>query len=57
MEKWIDFQAMREQADFAAILAHYGIELPRGGRRQIKVRCPFHEDGSSTASAAKPQAT
>ena len=36
----IDFEVVKEQADFATILAHYGVTVPPG-RVQIKVLCPL----------------
>lgn len=42
-QPYIDFRHVREHADFAAILAHYGLKLSGRGRQQ-KLRCPFHDD-------------
>lgn len=39
----VDFQHVRSHADFAAVLAHYGIEL-KGTGEQRKALCPFHTD-------------
>ncbi len=41
--QWIDFGALKEAADFTAILAHYDIKARRTGV-QLSARCPFHED-------------
>lgn len=42
----IDFKHVREHADFAAVIAAYGIELKQDGSKpdQFKALCPFHED-------------
>ncbi len=47
----IDFGVVKEQADFAAVLAHYGVTVP-GNRVQIKVLCPLpgHEETSPSCS-------
>ena len=39
----LDFAYVREHADFATVLAHYGIE-PIGNVPQLKAHCPFHDD-------------
>lgn len=42
----IDFKYVREHADFAAVLAHYGIDFKKDGQKpgQFKALCPFHDD-------------
>ena len=42
----IDFKHIRQHADIAAVMAHYGIELQKDGSRadQFKGLCPFHKD-------------
>lgn len=42
----IDFKHVRQHADFARVLADYGLELSKDGTRpdQHKCLCPFHED-------------
>src|SRR6056297_741437 len=44
--KRIDFKHVRAGADFAAVLAAYGLELKKDGSKpsQFKALCPFHED-------------
>lgn len=46
MAKRIDFKHVRTNADFGAVLAHYGIELHKDGSKdgQFKGLCPFHDD-------------
>ena len=46
---WIDYSKVREELDFAAVLAHYNIDYPTG-REQVKVRCPFHDDDDPSLS-------
>jgi len=48
-KQWIDFTAVREALDFAAVLSHYGIDAP-SGQNQFKVHCPFHEDSTPSCS-------
>jgi DNA primase len=45
----VDFDRVRELADFTAILAHYGIAVPPG-RVQTKIACPFHEETKPSCS-------
>lgn len=42
----IDFRYVRQHADFAKVLAAYGIKLEKDGSRpgQFKGLCPFHDD-------------
>ena len=49
MAPWIDFQKIKREADFAKVLRHYGFEFP-DGRNQLKLPCPFHEEGRSSLS-------
>ena len=49
MAPWIDFEKIKREADFATVLRHYGFEFPEG-RTQLKLRCPFHEDGTPSLS-------
>jgi DNA primase len=39
-QQWIDFKALREQLDFAAVLRHYGVELRRK-KDQLTGFCPL----------------
>jgi DNA primase len=45
----VDFERVRAQADFAAILTAHGIAVPTG-RVQIKVLCPFHDETKPSLS-------
>jgi DNA primase len=49
---FIDFKAVKEQSDFAAVLAFYELlpkrGLPRG--RSFKITCPFHDDAEPSLS-------
>ena len=45
----VDFEDIRRRADFRAVLAHYGLE-PVGKGDQVKIRCPFHDDGEPSCS-------
>lgn len=42
----IDFKYIRQHADIAKVLAHYGCELTKDGGKQgqFKAQCPFHDD-------------
>lgn len=43
MNRYIDFNYVKENADVSAILAHYHIET-NGSDTERRCRCPFHED-------------
>ncbi len=45
----VDFAAIRERADFRAILAHYDLK-PIGKGDQVKILCPFHDDHEPSCS-------
>ena len=45
----VDFKDLRGRADFRAILAHYNLK-PVGMGEQVKVLCPFHDDGEPSCS-------
>ena len=45
----VDFEKIKAAADFGAVLAHYGLG-PIGRGRQIKLRCPFHDDERPSCS-------
>ncbi len=51
-QPFIDFKAVKEQSDFTAVLAFYGLlpkrGLPRG--RSFKITCPFHDDAEPSLS-------
>jgi DNA primase len=49
MATYIDFEKIKQQADFARVLTHYGFSVPQG-RNQLKLPCPFHEDGEPSLS-------
>lgn len=38
---WVDFKALREQLDFAAVLRHYGVELKLKRKDQHQGFCPL----------------
>jgi len=42
----IDFKYVRQHADIARVIAHFGIDLHQDGSKpeQMKGLCPFHED-------------
>ena len=44
--KHVDFKYVRQNADFARVIASYGIDILPDGRRdgQFKSLCPFHDD-------------
>lgn len=46
---WMDFAIIRERADFAIILARYGI-APASLQGQVSVLCPFHDDRQPSLS-------
>ena len=43
MGKFIDFAYVKEQANFPAVLAHYGIKTKSSGE-EVRCSCPFHDD-------------
>ena len=49
MGKMINFAHVNAQADFTAILNHYGLEFTQQGG-QIRLRCPFHDDTKPSLS-------
>jgi len=48
---WMDFACLCEQANFAAVLAHYSIAVPHR-QGQVTVNCPFHEDRRPSLSVS-----
>ena len=44
----VDFEALKAQADFRTVLAHYGFAAGRGD--QFTIRCPFHDDRTPSCS-------
>ena len=48
--KHVDIKFVREHADFAAVLEHYGVEL-RGTGPQRTALCPFHRERKGSFSA------
>ena len=46
MAQRIDFKYVRQHAEIARVIAHFGIELKQDGSKpeQLKGLCPFHED-------------
>jgi DNA primase len=45
----VDFAALKTQADFRKVLAHYGLR-PVGQGDQLKLLCPFHDEGKPSCS-------
>lgn len=43
---WVNFQNVRNELDFETVLTHYGFEVKANGKHQVKVHCPFHDDGN-----------
>lgn len=43
---WINFQTVRENLDFAEVLAHFGFQTKANGQDQVKIHCPFHDDSN-----------
>jgi DNA primase len=41
MSQWIDFKALRESLDFAAVLRHYNVELKQKKGDQYQTFCPL----------------
>jgi DNA primase len=41
MSQWIDFKALRESLDFAAVLRHYKVELKQKKGDQYQMPCPL----------------
>ena len=49
---WIDYAALKEQAEFLPVLEYYGIKTPAKATGSIKVKCPFHDDEKPSLSVA-----
>lgn len=47
----VDFEAIKARADFAAVLAHYGLR-PVGQGDQVKILCPFHDETRPSCSVS-----
>lgn len=43
---WVNFQTIRNELSFEAVLEHYGFDVRMNGKDQVKVHCPFHDDGN-----------
>jgi len=43
---WVNFQTVRENLDFAEVLAHFGFQTKANGQDQVKIHCPFHDDSN-----------
>lgn len=43
---WVKFETVRENLDFAEVLAHFGIQMKTNGQDQVKIHCPFHDDSN-----------
>jgi DNA primase len=48
-QQYVDFTWVKSEADFPAVLSHYGIEAPRG-KNQFKLSCPFHDEAEPSLS-------
>jgi len=46
---WLDFDAIRRNAPFATILAHYGLKTSGVGERRF-ILCPFHSESTPSCS-------
>jgi len=46
----LDFTAVRRATSFEAVLEYYGLEAEKPGQKQLKLRCPFHEDKTPSCS-------
>ena len=44
----VNFEEIKAQADFVAVLTHYGLTPGRGA--QFKICCPFHDDAEPSCS-------
>jgi len=45
MGQFIDFAYVKQHANFAAVLAHYNIDV-KGDGNELRCCCPFHDDGN-----------
>lgn len=43
---WVKFETVRENLDFAEVLAHFGFQTKANGQDQVKIHCPFHDDSN-----------
>lgn len=43
-KNWLNFETIRDELNFTAVLNHYGFTFP-AGKPQVTVHCPFHDDG------------
>lgn len=48
-QQFVDFTHVKLAADFAKVLSHYGIAMPRE-KTQFKVSCPFHNEEEPSLS-------
>ena len=53
MGQFIDFQYVKQQADFLPVLAHYGLEVEGNGDER-KALCPFHEETKASIPSNWP---
>ena len=54
-QKWVSFEEVKIQVRMADVLAHYGLmqgttEKPSKHGRELRLRCPFHEDATPSLS-------
>ncbi|WP_299632364.1 CHC2 zinc finger domain-containing protein [uncultured Roseobacter sp.] len=46
----LDLVAIRNNTPFSDVLAHYGLTPEKPGGKQVKIRCPFHDDKTPSCS-------
>jgi hypothetical protein len=44
--QYVDFDAIRAVVTFDMVFAHYGIAVVRRSGSELRIHCPFHEDGN-----------
>lgn len=47
---WVIFDTVRENLDFAEVLAHFQFQTKPNGQDQVKIHCPFHDDSNPSCS-------
>jgi DNA primase len=45
----VDFELLKNAADFRTVLTHYGL-TPSGSGAQARLLCPFHDDARPSCS-------
>lgn len=52
-QPFIDFDFVKKSADFATVLAHYGLKVAaRRGKAEVMLACPFHDDREPSCSVS-----